>query len=74
MNLESSPPRDSAQVACPCCWSAYRYATKDMRRGIPMPNEKCRSNRERPKANGALLVAASIVAAILVLAEVERQR
>jgi excisionase family DNA binding protein len=35
MNAESSPPRDSAQVACPCCWSVYRYTSKDMSRGIP---------------------------------------
>jgi hypothetical protein len=42
----------------------YRYVEKDIFRGEPRTNEKCRRGGEQPKANGALLVAASIVAAI----------
>jgi hypothetical protein len=30
MNAEARPPRDSAQVACPCCGSVYRYVAKDI--------------------------------------------
>src|SRR5471030_985511 len=45
MNAEASPPRDSAQVACPCCGSVYRYVAKDIFRGEPRRNEKCRSEQ-----------------------------
>jgi hypothetical protein len=64
MNVDAKPPRESAQVSCPCCEKVYRYVAKDIRRGIPKRNEQCRLNGSTAKPNGALLVAASIVAAI----------
>lgn len=60
MNAEAKPPRDSAQVSCPCCGSLYLYGLQDIKRGTQKRGEKC----DKPRANGALLVAASIVAAI----------
>ena len=64
MNAEALPPRDSAQVACPCCGSVYRYVAKDIFRGEPRRDEKCVARRSAEQKQGALLVAASIVAAI----------
>jgi hypothetical protein len=62
-HTEHKPPRDSAVVTCPCCGSAYRYAGKDIVRGEPKRNPPC-LRKQQPKQDGALLIAASIVAAI----------
>jgi hypothetical protein len=57
------PPYQSAIVKCPCCGSAYRYAGESIVRGTPRQNPLCRREQRQPM-DGALLVAASIVAAI----------
>ena len=44
--------------------SAYRYAGESIVRGTPRPNPLCRRKVQRQPMDGALLVAASIVAAI----------
>lgn len=87
---EIVPPAPSGVVACPCCGAAYRYAGSAIARGIPQRSPMCYRKQQRPANEGALLVAASVVAAIqlrgeaikpspkltarLVLAEVERRR
>lgn len=57
------PPSDSAVLACICCGSSYRYGAKDIKRGVPKRNP-VRLRKQAPKQDGALLIAASIVAAI----------
>lgn len=57
------PPGDSAVLACLCCGSSYRYGAKDIVRGVPRRNPFC-LRRQQSKQDGALLIAASIVAAI----------
>jgi hypothetical protein len=59
----AGPPGDSAVLACLCCGSTYRYGAKDIVRGIPRRNPTC-LQKQAPKQDGALLIAASIVAAI----------
>lgn len=59
------PPQDSALVSCPCCGSDYRYSGKDIVRGVPKRNALCqRKQPQNGKMDGAVVVAASIVAAI----------
>src|SRR6185437_10214641 len=67
MHPEDSPPGRSAQVTCSCCWRTYLYPGDEIARGTPKQNPACA--RKAPaahttKSDGALLVAASIVAAI----------
>ena len=59
-------PLKSAVLTCPCCGSDYRYAGGSIVRGVPKRNPACqRRHHTQPQAlNGAMLVAASIVAAI----------
>lgn len=64
MHPEDSPPGRSAQVTCSCCWTTYLYSANDIARGTPKPNPACGRKRPAAKSDGALLVAASIVAAI----------
>lgn len=61
---ESAPPAPSALVTCPCCGGAYRYSGSAIVRGVPRRSAMCHRKQQQPPANGALLVAASIVAAI----------
>jgi hypothetical protein len=61
---EIGPPAHSAVLTCPCCWGAYRYSGLDIVRGRPRRSPACRRKQQRPPISGALLVAASIVAAI----------
>jgi hypothetical protein len=59
------PPYQSAVVKCPCCGSSYRYAGESIVRGTSRANPLCRRKvQQRQPMDGALLVAASIVAAI----------
>jgi hypothetical protein len=61
---EIRPLAPSAVLTCPCCGSAYRYSGGDIARGVPRRSPMCHRRQERPPTNGALLVAASIVAVI----------
>ena len=64
-DLSPVPPLGSCILQCPCCDSAYRYAGADMVRGVPKRNPACQKRSQpAPAMKGALLVAASIVAAI----------
>lgn len=59
------PPQTSAVLTCTCCGSDYRYSGKDIARGIPRRNPLCQRNQQPSgKMDGAVVVAASIVAAI----------
>jgi len=59
-------PLKSAVLNCPCCNSDYRYAGGSIMRGRPKRNPACvgRNEQPRPKQDGAVVIAASIVAAI----------
>lgn len=62
---EGPPPQTSALVTCSCCWQTYRYVDKQINRGEPAPNPQCVKRRSKEsKTDGAVLVAASVVAAI----------
>jgi hypothetical protein len=58
------PPQSSCVLECICCGSAYRYSKADFVQGTPKRNPACLRNTQRQTMDGALLVAASIVAAI----------
>ena len=68
-------PIQSAVLNCPCCASDYRYSGADIRRGRPQRNSLCQSRppksqpQSQSKLDGALLISASIVAAIRLRAE-----
>lgn len=67
MRPEDRPPQRSALVTCSCCWKAYRYSGDQIGRGTPAQNPACargKAGGSGAKSEGALLVAASIVAAI----------
>ena len=52
-------------VTCSCCWNVFRYLENEVFRGQPRKNDQCnRSNPQKHKGDGALVVAASVVAAI----------
>jgi hypothetical protein len=57
------PPQSSCVLECICCGSAYRYSGTDFVQGTPRRNPACLRKTRQPM-DGALLVAASIVAAI----------
>ena len=63
------PPRDSVIVSCACCWTAFRYGPSEIFKGGPCPSNNCRehkdgNNKEAKKANNAILIAASLIAAV----------
>jgi hypothetical protein len=58
------PPQTSAVLTCPCCGSDYRYSGKDIVRGVPKRNPLCQRRQPNGKMDSAVVVAASIVAAI----------
>lgn len=64
MRPEDTPPGRAALVTCSCCWTTYRYSEDQIARGTPKQNPACAGKRPAGKTDGALLVAASIVAAI----------
>lgn len=63
VRAESLPPQSSAVVLCPCCDSPYRYSGSDISRGVPRRNPQC-GLKTQNGLNGALLVAATVAAAI----------
>ena len=66
--VEAAAPRDARVVTCSCCWKAYRYAATDIFKGEPKPSGRCAARVEARngdgKLDGALLVAASVIAAV----------
>lgn len=67
MRPEDTPPQRAALVTCSCCWKTYRYSGDQIGRGAPAQNPACARRKDGgsgAKSEGALLVAASIVAAI----------
>jgi hypothetical protein len=63
--VDGPPPLTSALVTCSCCWQTYRYAGKQITRGTPMKNPaRARRKARESKAEGAVIVAATIAAAI----------
>jgi len=58
------PPQSSCVLECICCGSAYRYSGADFIQGTPKRNPTCLRKTHRQPMDSALLVAASIVAAI----------
>ena len=65
MRPEDRPPCSSALVTCSCCWKTFRYSGEQIARGTPAPGAAC-GNRKGAGARpeGALLVAASVIAAV----------
>jgi hypothetical protein len=59
-----APPQHTAVLQCPCCNGTYRYISDDIVRGIPKRNPLCTRKQPNGKMDGAVVVAASIVAAI----------
>ena len=60
----ATAPISSTVLNCPCCNSDYRYGSKDIIRGNPKRNPACSRKHQPPKRDGAVVIAASIVAAI----------
>lgn len=63
------PPRDTVIVTCSCCWIAYRYSPSDVFKGPPTPSSSCLdrlkpNNKDEKRPNAALLIAASLIAAV----------
>src|SRR5258708_38512018 len=63
------PPKEAVIVTSSCCWSPFRYGPSEVFKGAPGPSSKCReqkdhSNQESKKANNAILIAASLIAAV----------
>lgn len=70
--LRDPAPRGHLVVTCSCCWSAFRYAPSEIFKGAPDRGTRCPTQRPAQgaemkrddKTKGALLVAASLIAAI----------
>jgi hypothetical protein len=67
------PPQDTVIVTCSCCWAAYRYSPAEVFKGQPGPSSNCcdrgkpnhpNNKEEEKKPNAALLIAASLIAAV----------
>ncbi len=63
------PPKDSVSVSCSCCWTAFRYSPGEVFKGGPCPSNNCRehkagNNKEGKNVNNAILIAASLIAAV----------
>ena len=63
---KTNPPvPEAVQLSCSCCWSALRYLPKEIFRGHPALNEKYSHHLGfRLKTHGAVMIAASTIAAI----------
>ena len=65
------PTAHSVIVTCSCCWTAYRYSRAGVLKGSPSPSTACLENRKgdarnnkEEKPNAAILIAASLIAAV----------
>jgi hypothetical protein len=68
---ESAEPHPGRAVilTCCCCWKTFRYLPNDIFKGHPSPSNSCPARRQKApapdgKKNGALLIAASLIAAV----------
>jgi hypothetical protein len=64
-------PGKAVILTCCCCWKTFRYLPTSIYKGKPSPGLACPERRQRgtmpnakKKIDGALLVAASIIAAV----------
>src|SRR5258706_16085317 len=63
------PPKETVIVTCSCCWAAFRYAPGEVFKAQPGPSSNCHSHRagnnnDEKKPNAAILIAASLIAAV----------
>ena|SRR6267154_2453081 len=67
------PPKETVVVSCSCCWTAFRYSAVEVFKGSPCPSDNCRerkagstgsSKEETKRINNAILIAASLIAAV----------
>ena len=63
-------------LTCSCCWSVWRYLEMEVSWGHPEQSENCRKKNAKSgsKTQGALLVAASTIAAIRLRGELIKPR
>jgi hypothetical protein len=69
---KADPPPTEVIVTCSCCWTAFRYSPNEVSKGQPGPSYDCRSrrpenncnNKDEKKPNAAILIAASLIAAV----------
>lgn len=67
-------PHETVNVTCSCCWTAYRCSPNEIFKASPVPSQICASarsgigrngnNKEAKNNNSALLIAASLIAAV----------
>src|SRR4249920_2887390 len=72
-------PQHPVIVTCSCCCTAFRYSAGEVFKGQPSPNSTCserpraeagtkgaapHNKEEEKKPNGAILIAASLIAAV----------
>lgn len=67
------PPANSCVLECMRCGSAYRYTGADFVDGVPKRNAACLRKQGKQSMDGAVVVAATIVAAIRLRDEPIRQ-
>jgi hypothetical protein len=68
---EPAPPHPVI-VSCSCCWTAFRYSPAEVFKGRPSPSNICSqhqkveagNNQEEKRWNAAILIAASLIAAV----------
>ncbi|MBI3476463.1 MAG: hypothetical protein HY010_12080 [Acidobacteria bacterium] len=66
-------PQHPVIVSCSCCWTAFRYSAAEVFKGQPSPSNTCSvhrreeatiNNPEEKRSNAAILIAASLIAAV----------
>jgi hypothetical protein len=66
-------PQHPVIVSCSCCWTAFRYSPTEVFKGQPSPSNTCSEhrreepgqvNQEEKRSNAAILIAASLIAAV----------
>ena len=66
-------PQHPVIVSCSCCWTAFRYSPAEVFKGRPSPSNACSRHRsveagnntqEEKRSNAAVLIAASLIAAV----------
>ena len=69
-NAEPHPGK-AVVLTCCCCWKTFRYLSDQIYKDSPKPSDACPERRQRgattagrKKSDGALLIAACIIAAV----------
>jgi hypothetical protein len=66
-------PQHPVIVSWSCCWTAFRYSPTEVFKGQPSPSNTCSEhrreepgqvNQEEKRSNAAILIAASLIAAV----------